>query len=131
MAVVVGYLPTPEGRAALAMGVDEAIRRTADLVVVSSRPARPEDDAELARDLEEHRPALTEAGIEPQTRRLPEEGDTAEDILAIAEDVRAGVIVIGLRRRSPVGKLLLGSNAQRILLDAPCPVLAVKAGEGS
>ena len=44
-----------------------------------------------------------------------------------ADTADAEFIVIGLRRRSPVGKLLLGSNAQRVLLDASCPVLAVKA----
>ena len=47
--------------------------------------------------------------------------------IGIAETADADLIVIGLRRRSPVGKLILGSNAQRILLDAHCPVLAVKA----
>src|SRR5665647_866365 len=52
--------------------------------------------------------------------------DVAEDIIGAASREEAVLIVIGLRRRSPVGKLLLGSNAQRILLDAPCPVLAVK-----
>jgi len=53
--------------------------------------------------------------------------EPAEDIIAVAQEVSADFIVIGLRRRSPVGKLILGSNAQRILLEAPCPVLAVKA----
>ena len=52
---------------------------------------------------------------------------TAEDLVKVAEDTGAELIVIGLRRRTPVGKLILGSNAQRVLLDAPCPVLAVKA----
>ena len=53
--------------------------------------------------------------------------EPSEDLIGIAEDADAELIVIGLRRRSPVGKLILGSNAQRILLDAKCPVLAVKA----
>ncbi len=52
---------------------------------------------------------------------------TAEDLLAVAEEVDPALIVIGLRRRTPVGKLILGSNAQRILLDAHAPVLAVKS----
>ena len=54
-------------------------------------------------------------------------GDAAEDLLLVSGEVHAELIVIGLRRRTPVGKLILGSNAQRILLDAVCPVLAVKA----
>lgn len=57
---------------------------------------------------------------------LSERKDVADDLISVADQRNAQVIVIGLRRRSPVGKLILGSNAQRILLDAPCPVLAVK-----
>ena len=53
--------------------------------------------------------------------------EPAEDLIAAAEEFGAELIVIGLRRRSPVGKLLMGSDAQRILLDSPVPVLAVKA----
>jgi len=64
-----------------------------------------------------------------ELRQLVRGLDPAEDLVAVAEQVKAEFIVIGLRRRSPVGKLILGSNAQRILLDAPCPVLAVKAEE--
>ena len=59
-------------------------------------------------------------------RQLVRGFEPAEDLISIAETSDAALIVIGLRRRTPVGKLILGSNAQRILLDAPCPVLAVK-----
>ena len=52
--------------------------------------------------------------------------EASEEIVRAADEARADLIVIGLRHRSPVGKLLMGSTAQSVLLDAECPVLAVK-----
>jgi nucleotide-binding universal stress UspA family protein len=52
--------------------------------------------------------------------------DAADDLIQVARDHAADLVVIGVRRRTPTGKLILGSQAQRILLDAPCAVLAVK-----
>jgi nucleotide-binding universal stress UspA family protein len=52
--------------------------------------------------------------------------DVADAVLDAAAQASADVIVVGVRHRTPVGKLLLGSVAQRVILDAHCPVLAVK-----
>jgi nucleotide-binding universal stress UspA family protein len=131
--IVVGYVPKPEGHAALRLAAEEAKLREASLVVVnSSRGGREFDGADEVRiehELDEVRSQLTAAGVRHEVRQLVRGMDAAEDLIKVAEEVRADVIIIGLRRRSPVGKLILGSNAQRILLDAPCPVLAVKAAE--
>ena len=70
---------------------------------------------------------LGEAGIEHEVQQPTDGRSAAESILGIAVENAADLIVIGLRRRSPVGKLITGSTAQHILLDAPCPVLSVKA----
>jgi nucleotide-binding universal stress UspA family protein len=131
-AVVVGYVPKPEGEAAVAQGIAEAKLRGAKLIVVNShRGGREYDDTASARS--EHNLAALEetlkgSGLEYDVRQLVRGFEPAEDLIGIAEDSKAELIVIGLRRRTPVGKLILGSNAQRILLDAPCPVLAVKVG---
>ena len=131
MAVVVGYVPTEEGRAALRRAASECKLRNTRLVVINSNRGGKDLDAEEAaryeQELDTVRAELDGAGISHEVRQLVRGLEPAEDIIAVAEEVSADFIVIGLRRRSPVGKLILGSNAQRILLEAPCPVLAVKA----
>jgi nucleotide-binding universal stress UspA family protein len=131
--IVVGYVPKPEGHAALRRAVEEALLRDARLVVVNSHRGGREfdnDDAiESEEDLESIRAELRDAGVDHDIRQLVRGMDPADDLVNVATDVDAEFIVIGLRRRSPVGKLILGSNAQRVLLDAPCPVLAVKADQ--
>lgn len=131
--VVVGYVPKPEGDAALDKAVQEAQLRGLKLVVVSSQRGGPDYDDQAAAEheamLEDVRKRLDDTGVPYVIRQLVRGFDPADDLISIAEANSAELIVIGLRRRSPVGKLILGSNAQRILLDAHCPVLAVKAGD--
>ncbi|MDX6297734.1 MAG: hypothetical protein QOI51_1591 [Nocardioidaceae bacterium] len=129
--IVVGYVPKPEGHAALRLAAEEAKLRGSSLVVVNShRGGRGYADAvEGETELERVGSQLTADGIQHEVRQLVRGADPAEDLVAVAVEVSAEIIIIGLRRRSPVGKLILGSNAQRVLLDAPCPVLAVKAAE--
>ncbi|MCY7396346.1 MAG: universal stress protein [Nocardioides sp.] len=129
--VVVGYVPKPEGEAALAQAIEEAKLRGLKLVVVSShRGGREFDGATAAQaesELEAVRERLDASGLEYDVKQLVRGFEPAEDLISIAEANEAELLVIGLRRRTPVGKLVLGSNAQRILLDAHCAVLAVKA----
>ncbi len=129
--IVVGYVPKSEGKAALKRAAEEAKLRGMRLVVVNSHRGGREfdsDDAiESESQLQEVKDELAGHGVEHDVRQLVRGMDPAEDLVNVASEVGAEMIVIGLRRRSPVGKLILGSNAQRVLLDAPCPVLAVKA----
>ena len=133
MAIVVGYVPTAEGRAALRKGAEEARLRGTRLVVINSnRGGREMGSADSVRhesELDDVRAQLDRDGIENEVRQLVRGLEPAEDLMAVAEEVGADFIVIGLRRRTPLGKLILGSNAQRVLLEATCPVLAVKAEE--
>lgn len=131
MAIVVGYVATREGRAALKRAAEECVLRSTKLVVISSHRGGKDFDAEesvrFEAELERVKEMLEQKGLEHDVRSLVRGNDPAEDLISVAEAESADFIVIGLRRRSPVGKLILGSNAQRILLDASCPVLAVKA----
>ena len=131
--IVVGYVTTPEGKAALRRAAEEAKLRGATLVVVTSNKGGSAlgavEAADQEREFDEVRAQLREEGIDHEVRTLVRGNEPSVDLIDVAEETGAVFIVIGLRRRSPVGKLFLGSQAQQILLDAPCPVLAVKADE--
>ncbi len=128
MTVLVGYVPNAFGEAALSAAVAESQRRSEPLLVVNMSRDDVLVDAHRAADdqLERVRRDLAERGAVFDVRRVEQGGDPAEALLDVAHEIDASVVVIGLRHRTPVGKLLMGSIAQRILLDARCPVLAVK-----
>ena len=131
MSIVVGYTPTPEGRAALRRAADECALRKVRLVVVNSQyGGQSYDGDESSRfdaELEDVRRRVENLGVEVEVRILVRGNGPAEDIIGIADELGAEFVVIGLRRRTAVGKLVLGSNSQKVLLGANCPVIAVKA----
>ena len=105
MAVVVGYVPTAEGRAALRQAAEECKLRNTRLVVINSqRGGNAFDTRDAARseeDLQDVRATLDAQGLEHEVRQLVRGLEPAEDLIAVAEEVAADLIVIGLRRRSP------------------------------
>lgn len=125
MVVVVGFLANAEGRAALTVAVEEAQRRGQPLVVLAY-PIRSTDGCDIENTVAQAQELLREAPVATDVRQPERDEDLAEELLRTAQTTQASVIVIGLRRRSPTGKLILGANAQRILLDSAAPVLAVK-----
>ena len=130
MNIVVGYLPTPAGRAALRAAMDEASLRSAELVVVQGHHTRrwgrhtsPEETEAAVR---EDRAALDESGIPYELIPMADDADPADAILDATDRAQTQLLVIGTRRRTPVGKLIMAPTTQRLLLEAGCPVLCVK-----
>src|SRR4051794_5877474 len=128
--VVVAWAPNEFGAVALEHGIFEARERGRGVLVVNATRGDALVDDRYAGDdavgaLEAE---LAGSGL-PHEVRQAVAADVAEEVLSVAAEVGARLVVIGLRRRSAVGKLLMGSVAQRILLGSSCPVLAVKPGE--
>lgn len=127
--IVVGYIPSPQGIAAFERAKEEALLRECRLVVVNTGQngdfATP--SFATAEDIDAIGRELRDAGLAHEVLQATSGLGAAEEILRVAAAESAELIVIGIRHRTPVGKLLLGSTSQQVLLDAPCAVLAVKA----
>ncbi|MDN6302072.1 MAG: universal stress protein, partial [Brachybacterium sp.] len=79
--------------------------------------------ARIGRPLEER---LAETGLGFELRTVPKRDDPADDILDAVEDDDVLMVVIGIRKRTPIGKILLGSTSQRVAIESPVPVVLVK-----
>ena len=132
MTIVVGYVPKPEGEAALERAVAEARLRSEDLVVVNSTSGGSYADASWATDeqLAGVRKRIEAAAVPYELVHGVVGKEPADHVVEVATKAHASLLVIGLRRRTSVGKFLLGSSASTILMHAPCAVLAVKAPGG-
>jgi len=129
MTILVAYVPRPEGQAALDKGLEIARRRNEHLLVVNASPGgNTEDPSALdVEAFERVERLLNDSGLNAELKQFVRGKSAVEEIQALTETLPVSVLIIGLRKRSPVGKLIMGSVAQELLLSVNCPVLAVKA----
>lgn len=127
MTIVVGWVPKPEGRAALDRAIEEARLRDERLVVVNASSGGAYADASYATEaqLAEVRATLAASGVRYDVRQHLRGKQPSQEVVEAAEEAAASLVVIGLRHRTAVGKFLLGSSAQEILMGVACPVLCV------
>ncbi|GLY33528.1 universal stress protein [Kineosporia sp. NBRC 101731] len=128
MTVLLAHTPHASAEAAFESALEQAIFRDTDLVLVNATKGETLVDPKYATDeaLTEFSQRAAGRGVGLSIER-PVDADIAAAVLTVAGRYDTDLIVLGVRHRSAVGKFLLGSVAQRIILDADCPVLAVKA----
>lgn len=126
--IVVGYTANELGQAALAAALEEARVHGDALVLLNITRGDSYSDPSFAtqEQLQQLEVQLSATGVAHQVEQRVS-ADPAHEVVAMARSHDARLVVIGLRHRSAVGKFLMGSNAQTILMDAPCNVLTVKA----
>jgi nucleotide-binding universal stress UspA family protein len=129
--IVVGFIDNPEGRHALDLAIEEASRRDARLIVAHSMPGGPRmkerEVIQYREALEAVESRLSGLGIDHEIHEYIRGNTPAEDLIEAVEEFDADLLVIGYRRRTATGKILLGSHAQEILMGVSIPVLAIVA----
>jgi nucleotide-binding universal stress UspA family protein len=128
MTIIVAFAPRPEGRAALEKGIEIARRRNEHLLVVNAISGSNQDDPSRAdiSEIEAVEERLAASGLAAEFKQFVRGKNAVTEILELAESPEVSLVIVGLRKRSPLGKLILGSVSRDILLSVPCPVLAVK-----
>jgi nucleotide-binding universal stress UspA family protein len=130
MNIMVGYDRSNVAKEALVLVKKHAKAFDAKVYLLTALAQGPdlqlEDIQKAEHELERLRISFKEDGIPCETHAIVSSLSAGEDLVQFAQENGIDEIVIGVRRRSKVGKLLFGSNAQYIILQATCPVVTVK-----
>ena len=130
MKILVGYDGTNAAKEALNLAKDHAKVFGAEVDVVTTMHSGSESQSKEIEDAErglEWAQALFDENTIPCKTHLLIRGLSAgEDLVDFAKENNINEMIVGVKRRSKVGKLLMGSTAQYVILNAPCPVVSVK-----
>ena len=130
MKIMVGFDGSNVSKAALKLAAERAQAFDAQILLVQSMvggPEVPKRDFENAeRELGYQKSQLKNKNIACESLLSIRGLEPGEDLVRLAKEQQVGEIVLGVKRRSKVGKLIFGSTAQYVILNAPCPVVTVK-----
>ena len=131
MNILVGYDGSNGAREALELASKHAKVWGAKIDVVNcmaqNRDLQYNDIRKVEQDLEgEVHYILNSEKIPYETQLVISSLESGEDLVQFAEENKIDEIIIGVRKKSKTGKLLFGSTAQYVILNAPCPVVSVK-----
>ncbi|MFW6011711.1 MAG: universal stress protein [Desulfosalsimonas sp.] len=130
MKIMVCYTGSRSSREALNVAIERARALNAKIHLVASLEKGTEDEQKTIGQLEGALKAgeeqLKKEEVPCETHLLVRGMTPDEDLIAYATEQQVDEVVIGIRKRSRMGKLLFGSTAQYLILNAPCPVLTVK-----
>jgi nucleotide-binding universal stress UspA family protein len=126
MNIIVAYDGTREAKEAARVATRHAKAFNARIILTYSMVGGPEIPKKAEKELQLQEIALKEEGFECESLLSVRGLDIGEDIIKIAEEKQAEEIIIGIQRKSKVGKLLFGSTAQYIIMNAACPVVTVR-----
>ena len=130
MKILVGYDGTNSAKEALNLAKSHAKIFGASVDVVTSMQKGTEQQREeieqAERGLEYAKSLFEDSDITCNTHLLIRGLSAGEDLVEFAAEIQADEIIVGVKRRSKVGKLLMGSTAQFVILHAGCPVVSVK-----
>ena len=130
MKILVGFDAAKSSTKSLELAKKHALAFNARVIVFTASGHSPElhtkELKELQAKLHEIQDGFKQDDIPCETHIAIRSLSPGEDIVYYAKDNDIDEIIIGVKHRSKIGKLIMGSTAQYIILEAPCPVVTVK-----